>query len=179
MKKLFPLLILCSLLCFSEAKAVVWFDGKGPVTVCKQKNMDVVVRTALAMFADDMEAVTGYKAQTVSPTKAKIMLYQLDRSTNAVKKHLLHQGIGIQSLALDTDGFAIGVADGKIIVAGSNGRGVAYGLLELSRIAGVSPWTWWNDVVPEKRQRLELDDSFKTVQSASVEYRGIFINDED
>lgn len=179
MKKLFPLLILCSLLCFSEAKAVVWFDGKGPVTVCKQKNMDVVVRTALAMFADDMEAVTGYKAQTVSPTKAKIMLYQLDRSTNAVKKHLLHQGIGIQPLALDTDGFAIGVSDGKIIVAGSNGRGVAYGLLELSRIAGVSPWIWWNDVVPEKRQRLELDDSFKTVQSASVEYRGIFINDED
>ena len=71
---------------------MVWFDGKSPVTVCKQKNMDVVVQTAFAMFVDDMEAVTGYKAQTVSPTKAKIMLYQLDRSTNAVKKHLLHQG---------------------------------------------------------------------------------------
>lgn len=179
MKKLFPLLILCSLLCFSEAKAVVWFDGKGPVTVCKQKNMDVVVRTALAMFADDMEAVTGYKAQTASEKNAKVLIYQLDRTTSAVTKRLASQGVDIQSLALDTDGFAIGVADGKIIVAGSNGRGVAYGLLELSRIAGVSPWIWWNDVVPEKRQRLELDDSFKTVQSASVEYRGIFINDED
>lgn len=179
MKKLFPLLTLCSLLCFSEAKAVVWFDGKSPVTVCKQKNMDVVVQTAFAMFADDMEAVTGYKARTASEKNAKVLIYQLDRTSIAVKKRLASQGIGIQSLALDIDGFAIGVADGKIIVAGSNGRGVAYGLLELSRIAGVSPWIWWNDVVPEKRQRLELDDSFKTVQSASVEYRGIFINDED
>lgn len=179
MRTISIILFLMASLCFGEAKAVVWFDGKSPVTVCKQKDMDKVVRTALTMFADDMEAVTGYKAQSASPTKAKIMLYQLDSTPSAVKKRLLHQGIGIQSLALDTDGFAIGVADGKIIVAGSNGRGVAYGLLELSRMAGVSPWIWWNDVVPEKRQRLELDDTFKTVQSASVEYRGIFINDED
>lgn len=107
MKKLFPLLTLCSLLCLSEAKAVVWFDGKSPVTVCKQKNMDVVVQTALAMFADDMEAVTGYKAQTASEKNAKVLIYQLDRTSIAVKKRLASQGIDIQSLALDIDGFAI------------------------------------------------------------------------
>lgn len=52
-------------------------------------------------------------------------------------------------------------------------------MLELSRLAGVNPWVWWGDVVPEKKQQLTIDSSFTTLQGASVEYRGIFINDED
>ena len=33
--------------------------------------------------------------------------------------------------------------------------------------------------MPEKKQRLALDDAFETRQQPSVEYRGIFLNDED
>lgn len=36
-------------------------------------------------------------------------------------------------------------------MAGSDKRGTAYGVLELSRMMGVSPWEWWTDAVPEKR----------------------------
>ena len=64
-------------------------------------------------------------------------------------------------------------------MAGSDGRGTAYGILELSRLAGVSPWKWWADAQPEKRGRLTLPADFHTCQCPSVEYRGIFINDED
>ena len=46
-------------------------------------------------------------------------------------------------------------------------------------MAGVSPWVWWGDVVPERRERLSLPDTFSTLQAPSVAYRGIFINDED
>ena len=46
-------------------------------------------------------------------------------------------------------------------------------------MAGVSPWVWWGDVIPEKKNRLTVADDFKTMQAPSVEYRGIFINDED
>jgi hypothetical protein len=67
----------------------------------------------------------------------------------------------------------------SIYVVGSNGRGCAYGLLELSRMAGVSPWVWWGDVVPERKARLVFDETDITLQSPSVAYRGIFINDED
>ena len=56
---------------------------------------------------------------------------------------------------------------------------MAYGLLELSRLAGVSPWVWWGDVVPEQKNHLALSDDFKTEQQPSVAYRGIFLNDED
>lgn len=66
-----------------------------------------------------------------------------------------------------------------MLVVGSDGRGTAYGILELSRLAGVSPWVWWGDVTPMRKERLTLPADYSTFQSPSVEYRGIFLNDED
>ncbi|MBR7051694.1 MAG: glycosyl hydrolase 115 family protein, partial [Bacteroidaceae bacterium] len=77
------------------------------------------------------------------------------------------------------DGFRISVKKGKILIEGHNARGAAYGLLELSRIAGVSPWVWWGDVRPERHERLSLPDTFLLEHTPSVQLRGIFINDED
>ena len=34
-------------------------------------------------------------------------------------------------------------------------------------------------MVPEKKSRLVIADGFNTLQSPSVEYRGVFLNDED
>ena len=69
--------------------------------------------------------------------------------------------------------------DGKLLVAGSDSHGTAYGIMELSRLIGVSPWEWWADVTPEKKTSFVLPAEYQTLQSPSVEYRGIFINDED
>ena len=49
----------------------------------------------------------------------------------------------------------------------------------MSRLAGVSPWVWWGDVTPIKKNQLTLPADYTTFQSPSVEYRGIFLNDED
>lgn len=66
-----------------------------------------------------------------------------------------------------------------LLVAGSDPRGTAYGVLELSRRLGVSPWVWWADVVPEKQACVVFGSGEKIVQSPSVQYRGVFLNDED
>ena len=39
-----------------------------------------------------------------------------------------------------------------IVVAGSDRRGTAYGLLSISKAIGVSPWYWWADA-PIKQQK--------------------------
>lgn len=161
------------------AQGAVWFDGKNPVTVATDTKTDLVVGTALDMFADDMEAVTGMKSKKAKGSDATIILIQLDKAGNSQKNKLRKIGVPTDELSKLTDGFNITVNGGKIYVTGTNGRGTAYGLLELSREAGVSPWIWWGDIVPEKKSRLELPDDFTTTQGASVEYRGIFINDED
>ncbi len=158
---------------------LTWFDGISPVTYCLPDNADPVVTVAAGMFSNDMQAVTGQKAIPISNGKARIRLYQIDIASESDLKEAKKAGIDIKNLQKLTDGFAITVADSVIHIAGVNGRGTAYGILEMSRLAGVSPWTWWGDVVPTQKPLLTIDESFSTVQSASVERRGIFINDED
>ena len=166
-----------------EASEVTWYDGSRAVSYRVEGRVAPVVEIALDMFADDMRQVTGQRAQ--SRPDGTIRIYQLDKNGGAIGK-LRKMGVPVDSIRGRLDAFYVGVhktkpsdAQSHIIVVGSNGRGAAYGLLELSRKAGVSPWVWWGDVVPEHRERLSLPETFATLQSPSVAYRGIFINDED
>ena len=113
-----------------------------------------------------------------TPGKAGIRIIQYDNDRTKLGKFGVPAEIA-DSLAFVKEAFYIGTHDGQIIVAGSDARGTAYGILEISRLAGVSPWTWWGDSRPQKRERLELPDGYSSFQHPSVEYRGIFINDED
>ncbi len=162
-----------------EAGEMVWYDGTSPVTVGTDTRTDMVVGTAIDMFCSDIAAVTGKNAVKVKPGKATILLTQLDRATRGQREKLRKAGVPVERIDTLIDGFNITVADNRILVTGSNGRGTAYGLLELSREAGVSPWRWWGDVVPARRGTLSLPEGYTTTQGASVEYRGVFLNDED
>lgn len=66
-----------------------------------------------------------------------------------------------------------------LIIAGADRRGTAFGVFELSKLLGVSPWKWWADVHPEKHNSIYLSPGKIVQVSPSVKYRGIFINDED
>ncbi|UKK54258.1 glycosyl hydrolase 115 family protein [Prevotella sp. E2-28] len=157
MKKILNVIVvLMAISVGTKAADMVWFDGQYPVSYQVVGKVDPVVRIALQMFESDMEMVTGMKP--VAAKKAAIRIIQ---------------GKG------SDDGFRLSVKNGQIVVEGHNGRGAAYGLLELSRMAGVSPWVWWGDVVPEKKARLSLPETFSYEHTPSVAYRGIFINDED
>ena len=153
-------IILCALtvMTVSAARAqLVWYDGQHPVTYQVVGKPAPVVMQALQMFCGDMELVTGK-----TPVASK----------NATIR--IVQGRG------NDDGFRLSVSPaGQIVVEGHNARGTAYGLLELSRMAGVSPWVWWGDVRPHSSSRLTIDKDFLLEHTPSVQYRGIFINDED
>ena len=175
-QRLVTLIVLTATVCCIKAADVVWYDGSQPVTYRVEGRVAPVVDIAVSMFADDMAQVTGSKA--VSAKDATICIYELDKNASTFAK-LRMQGVPVDDVAGTFDGFWLGDVDGKILVVGSNGRGTAYGLLELSRMAGVSPWVWWGDVVPERKARLTLPDGFSRQHAPSVTYRGIFINDED
>lgn len=163
-----------------QAKEFVWYDGSQAVSYHIQKNVDPVVKVAADMFVADMQAVTSKKALVTQQEKrAIIRVLELDKLSASSRKNLEKLGIPVSELMQKIDGFYISIINQQIWIVGKNGRGAAYGLLEMSRMAGVSPWVWWGDVIPEKRQKLVIDDHFTTLQGASVEYRGIFINDED
>ena len=65
-----------------------------------------------------------------------------------------------------------------IVIAGSDKRGTIYGIYELSRQMGVSPWYFWADVPVEKHDIISIKEGVYTDGEPAVKYRGIFLNDE-
>ena len=66
-----------------------------------------------------------------------------------------------------------------LVIMGSTPRGTAYGLFEISRCIGVSPYVWWADVEPAPMSCIYVQGDRTDVEKPSVQYRGLFINDED
>lgn len=69
--------------------------------------------------------------------------------------------------------------DRALVITGSDPRGTAFGVFELSKYLGVSPWVYWADVKPVKRKNLSLSIDKIVMGPPSIKYRGIFLNDED
>lgn len=178
--KTFPrLLLLCVMLSLAggmDAKDLVWHSAQAQAGTGYLTPADPVVRSAAEMLSSDIKAVTG---AGLSPTASTIRVAQLDKADSRTVRELKKKGVPVDRLRGLADGMHLGVHGGKIYAVGANGRGTAYALLELSRLAGVSPWIWWGDIVPERRSSLTIDSRFDKTHGASVEYRGVFINDED
>src|SRR5262249_22202695 len=66
-----------------------------------------------------------------------------------------------------------------LLIFGSDVRGTIYGVTDLSREMGVSPWEWWADVAIRKAPRIAVDGATRYSREPSVHYRAIFLNDED
>jgi hypothetical protein len=66
-----------------------------------------------------------------------------------------------------------------LVVAGSDRRGTAFALFTLSRQMGVSPWYWWADVPVQHHENVTVHAHNALQAEPSVQYRGIFLNDED
>ncbi|HTN35481.1 MAG TPA: glycosyl hydrolase 115 family protein, partial [Arachidicoccus sp.] len=69
--------------------------------------------------------------------------------------------------------------DRQLYITGTDPRGTVYGIFSLSRFIGVSPWVWWSDAPPTRKDSILLPGDFHRAEGPSVRYRGIFINDED
>lgn len=68
--------------------------------------------------------------------------------------------------------------DEALVIAGGDKRGTIYGIYELSRRIGVSPWYYWADVPVPHRDEIFLKPGLFASGEPKVKYRGIFINDE-
>lgn len=145
-----------------------------PIKLACDNAEEKVVQTALKLFMRDYQSVFSASA-AVDARQGNIIVGTVGKSPL-----LKVVSADVSALAGKKQAFLLQVLpDGKLLVAGSDSHGTAYGIMELSRLIGVSPWEWWADVTPEKKTSFVLSAEYQTLQSPSVEYRGIFINDED
>jgi hypothetical protein len=163
--------------------------GTGAVTVAVDARDDPLVRFAARMFADDVARVTGKRpaiAATAGRARQMIIAGTLGRSglidrlaaSGKLKDLDKVRGRWEATVTQMVEHPFPGVERAFVIV-GSDRRGAAYGLIQLSEKIGVSPWYWWADVPVRHRTALALRASAPEITAPEVRYRGIFINDED
>ena len=172
---LFSVLALVAVTLFAQGKQKDFVLQSGqPVAIACSGSEAPVVRTSLDLLSRDLQTVLSATAH-IDTNTGNIIVGTIGQS-----KLIEQAGIDISALKNKKQAFMLAVSeDGKLVVAGSDSHGTAYGILEISRLLGVSPWEWWADVTPEKKETFRLSGKFRELQSPSVEYRGIFINDED
>lgn len=150
MGKLWLTVVCCWLAsCALGATDFVWKTGSTMNVACASGE-EPVVQVALDLLKRDCEAVLS-QPFSVMETEGDIYIGTQGKST-LLEKVAKREGIDLSCLNGHPEAFFIKVLkNGKLLVAGSDKRGTAYGILELSRMLGVSPWEWWADATPEKK----------------------------
>lgn len=135
--------------------------GKGhPCAVSYGENESDAVKIAAENLKADLKKVFGEKIlDEASETKIHIRT--------------------VCAAGMQKEQYCIRVQDGALYIEGSDRRGTIYGIYELSRSIGVSPWYFWADVPVKGKDEYTLQEGFLKEDHPSVEYRGIFINDEE
>ena len=147
-----------------------------------------LVQKSAALLSQDIENITG-KRPGIShnlPAASKNIIVIGTISQSAFIKQLAKTGkIKIDSLAGKWEAYQVRVVTdpfkgigSALVIAGSDKRGTAYGVFELSRLMGVSPWCWWADVPAKKKTEIFIPKNYFAYDRPLVKYRGIFINDE-
>jgi len=144
---------------------------------------------AATLLQDDIERVTGKRPQLLTslpktPVSQLIIVGSLD-SCPLVQQLAKDHRIPADRITGKWESFLLksiphawpNIAQ-TLIIAGSDRRATAYGVFELSRTIGVSPWYWWADVPTAHKDHISFDHLDTVVSSPAVKYRGFFINDE-
>lgn len=143
------------------------------------------VKIAAANLRSDMGKVFGAEGEeTADPKQADIIIETPGKSQKSENLTDWDETAIRSELSDETgrprkEAYMLSVQEGKLLIAGTDRRGTVYGIYELCRIMGVSPWYFWADVPVKKKEEMSLPDGYKKVDYPSVEYRGIFINDEE
>ncbi len=138
-----------------------------------------VVKIAADALANDIQLITDIRPKvTNSIAKNSIVIGTLGRNEQ-IEKLIQTKQIDVSAIKHKRESYLITTVSGNLVIVGSDRRGTAYGVFELSKMLGVSPWVWWADVLPEKRKTLSVSSKTIISKEPSVKYRGIFLNDED
>ena len=158
-------------------------NGNAPVVFDAQE--DSLVHLAAKFFCSDLEMVSGKKPKlSTSLTNGRMILAGTLQS-KWIKQLVKEKKIDVRSLTGKWEAYQVTViknpfknVDEALVITGSDRRGTAFGLFELSRQMGVSPWYWWADVPVSKKEALYYNANLTLSDAPRVKYRGIFINDE-
>ena len=196
MRKVFLALYLSivSLICFAADTFVVFTPEphhfplitKGtPCSIVMDATEDEGIKMAITSLQHDIRQVCNNQPALLNNIPAKRCVIIGSYHSAIIQKLITAGKIDKEQLINKNEKFLLQViakpADGvdeALVIAGSDKRGTIYGIYELSKQMGVSPWYWWADVPVIQQENVYIKPGIYTDGEPKVEYRGIFINDE-
>ncbi len=173
----------------ADAFALVAAKTAAPIWV--DRNDWPAVRRAAGDLQADVQRVTGVRpelsfAAIGRPPSAKPIIVGTVGKSALIDSLVASGKLTADDLRNKWESFVIstvaqplpGVSQ-ALVIAGSDRRGTIYGIYEISRQLGVSPWYWWADVPVKSRPSAYVVPGRFASGEPGVKYRGIFINDED
>ncbi len=157
-------------------------DKEEVVSIVYDIENSVLDSIAAYLLAQDIEAVTNKRPKVytiLDNVEGNVIII------GDVTSHLINNYVDISRLSgrwemygrifrkAPTKGI-----DQAMFIVGSDPRGAAYGVFDLSKEIGVSPWYWWADAPIEQKETLTVDEGNLFSSSPTVKFRGVFINDE-
>ena len=172
----------------SEKAQTDWFP-LGEATIYTDASDYKVVNIAAQMLADDVERVTSARSTIVSATSFKKLphgatVFAGTLGHSRIIDELVRQkAIDVSAIKGKWESYIVTTVNRPrqkqlLVISGSDRRGTAFGLTSLSEAIGVSPWYWWADVTPQHKKAIYVEPVTFVQGEPSVQYRGIFINDE-
>lgn len=146
------------------------------VTIQFSDRESEAVKIAINHLQKDLFKVA--QVQSVRREKGEVIIGTLGIS-NIIESYLDRRVLTDSSGELRKEAYVIKVCEGKLVIAGTDRRGTIYGIYEFCESIGVSPWYFFADVPIKKKEEIRLQEGFEKIDYPSVEYRGIFINDEE
>lgn len=159
----------------------------GTAAIYIDSNDFALIKKASALLQQDIEAVTGIrpdiKANT-SAAKTGIIIGSTEKSS-LIRQLVQNKKIDVTNIKGRWEAYKLQMVQHPfpgmqqaLVITGNSRRGVAYGIFELSKQIGVSPWYWWADVPAKKKAAIYIKKNLLISDEPKVKYRGIFINDE-
>ena len=193
------LLMLLALMAKADDMQVVTSPQDGCFTICSSVSADKcvivsdaneaeVVSTVVTCLKSDLKAVTRktFSSYNAVPEGKNPIIVGTIGQSSYIDQLIADGKLDVNDVQGKWEAFGIQVVDNPmdgvskaLVIFGSQPRGTAYGMFELSRMIGVSPWIWWADVAPAIKSQLYVTSGKKVFGSPSVKFRGIFLNDED
>jgi hypothetical protein len=146
------------------------------------------VKIAIKNLSTDIGKVTGKEPKIVysQPLQEDYVVIAGTIGHNPVIDQLIRQKkLNGAKISGKWETYLITVVDNPIkgigkalVIAGSDRRGTIFGIYDLSKKIGVSPWNWWADVPVRNKKTLYILPGSYSDGEPAVKYRGIFINDE-
>lgn len=171
----------------NEGGAFAIASGK-VASIYTDKNDDWLVNKAASLLQQDIQLATGRKPELISDPSSlsgNVIIIGTLNGSSLIQNLIAQNKINVTGIRGKWEAYQLQTVskpdphiDNALVITGNDKRGTAFGVFELSRQMGISPWHWWADVPVKMRPSLYVKKGLYRYGSPSVKYRGIFINDE-